>query len=297
MEFRATIRPGLVLALGTALLLPLSACGPTADQLQAREESASASPAPSRTPRPDPPARSPDPPPAAPVPVSTAPPAKVGVTGAQAGMPETVQAACQALLRRDGQALPPEEAGNCVAAAMVAGEGGIQSLQTETSWLPTGTYAVEFATAPEFAMTLVNTELDLAINIREGSRELRKAGADIPADAEGSAEEAYAAVLADAAELTVRPERVADMLRSAQRVDLAYDAVFDGAAYTRLSGSFDTGEPGDSGPSGTQIPSGSFTLFLDDYYRPARIEIVGLNQGITSTITAVSSQWGTRPLS
>ncbi|UWX95746.1 hypothetical protein N2K95_08505 [Arthrobacter zhaoxinii] len=299
MESRARTRPGKLLALCTGLLLTVSACGPTAQQLQEREASASASPSGTRT-VPTAPSRSavPSPPPSPPVSEPAAPP-RVGVTGSQTGMPQPVQDSCQWLLRRDPEPMSGAEAGACVSAAMAAGEGGIQTLQTETSWLPAGTYSVRFATAPGFAMTLQGMDEDLAVNIRDGKRVLRKNGKDISADPKGSAEAAYAAVLADAAELTVRPEKLAALLAPAAEVAVRYGAVLEGEAYTQISGSFDTADTGPvSGQepdSSAVLPAGSFSLYLDDYYRPVRIEISGLNQGITSTITAVNAQWGTRP--
>lgn len=302
MESRASTRPGQVLALCAGLLLTVSACGPTAGQLQEREASASAAPSgtvaaePSRTAHPAQPP--------SPVPVTTAPPTKVGVTGSQAAMPQPVQDACQWLLRRDPEPMSGAEAGTCVSTAMASGGGGIQTLRTDTSWLPAGTYSVRFATGPDFAMTLQDTDADLSITIREGQRVLRKDGQDISAHGEGTAEEAYAAVLADAAELTVRPEKLAALLAPAEEVAVRYGVVLDGEPCTQISGSFDTGEAQQPGtetgpPSGSSavLPAGSFSLCLDDFYRPVRIEITGLNQGITSKITAVNAQWGTRPLS
>ncbi|MCC9174672.1 hypothetical protein [Arthrobacter sp. zg-Y179] len=302
MESRASTRPGKVLALCAGLLLTVPACGPTAGQLQERETSASAAPSgtvaaePSRTADP---ARPPSP-----VPETTAPPTQVGVTGSQAGMPQPVQDACQWLLRRDPEPASGTEAGACVSAAMAAGGGGVQTLRTDTSWLPAGTYSVRFATGPDFAMTLQDTDADLSITIREGQRVLRKENQDISADREGTAEEAYAAILADAAELTVRPERVAALLAPAEEVAVRYGVVLDGEPCTQISGSFDTAEaqePGkETGPpagSSAVLPAGSFSLCLDDFYRPVQIEITGLIQGITSKITAVNAQWGTRPLS
>ncbi|MCC3271508.1 hypothetical protein MUK71_08665 [Arthrobacter zhangbolii] len=293
MESRAIASPGLALALAAALLLPLSACGPTADQLRAREESASATPLQPRTAAPRP-TETPVPTPVQPTPTT---PARVGVTGSQAGMPAPVQDACQWLLRRDTAPMPAAEAGECLSAAMAAGGGAVQTLETETSWLPAGTYTVAFATTPEFALELNNEELDVHVSIREGRRELRQAGSAVSANPDGTAEEAYAAVMANAAELTVRPERLAGMVASAGPVEVAYAAPLDGALFTRISGSFDTAgrETPPDPASGAEIPAGSFTLFLDDYYRPVRIEVLGLNQGISSRITAVNSQWGTVP--
>lgn len=296
MESRAFRTPGLALGLAAALFLPLTACGPTADQLSAREESASASPLPSRTA----PARTVPPSPAGtPVPAPATPtaPARVGVTGSQIGMPEPVQDACQWLLRRETEPMPAAEAGDCLAAAMTAGGGAVQVLETETSWLPTGTYTVAFATAPEFALELESKELDVRVSIREGRRELREAGTAITANPDGTPEESYAAVMADAAELTVRPERMAGMVAAAGQVEVSYAQPLDGALLTRISGSLDTADPtaAPDSASRVEIPAGSFTVFLDDYYRPVRIEILGLNQGISSRITAVNSQWGTLP--
>ena len=280
-------RPGTVLALCAALLLPLAACGPTAEQLQARSASPTAA-APERRTAPPPP---PEPEQPAPEPEKTPLPAQVGVAGSQIGMPQAVQDACQWLLRVDPEPMPGSEAGTCIAAAVSAGGGAVQTLQTSTSWLPGGRYTVRFSTDPAFAMTLRGDSLD--IEIREGSRVLRQGSEEITAKADGSAEEAYAAVLADAAELTVRPERLAALLGAAEGVDVEYGVVQAGTAYTRISGTFAAGS-GSGGETGSAavIPEGNFTIDLDDYYRPARISITGLNQGITSQLTAVNSQWG-----
>ncbi len=311
MQSRARTRPGSVLAVCTGLLLTVSACGPTAQQVQEREASASASPlefgsvpaAPSGTGSPTPTAlESPGQEAAASAPAASDPAAipHVGVTGTQTGMPQPVQDACQWLLRRDPEPMSGAEAGTCVAAAMAAGEGGIQTLQTDTSWLPADTYTIRFATGPGFAMTLQGTDGKIAVNIRDGQRVLRKNDKDITADPRGSAEESYAAVLADAAELTVRPDKVAGLLSPAPEVAVRYGVPLEGAACTQISGNFDTTADGSEGPQETDssavLPAGSFSLWLDDYYRPVRIEISGLNQGIVSTITAVNAQWGTRAL-
>ena len=282
-------RPGTVAVLCAALLLPLAACGPTAEQLQAR----SASPTP-----PPPPLRTAAPPQQIPsaAPQETAPPVQVGVAGSQTGMPQAVQDACQWLLRRDVEPMPGTEAGTCLAAAISAGGGAVQSLQTSTSWLPAGQYTIRFATDQGFAMSLRGDNFD--IEIREDSRVLRQDAEEITAKPDGSAEEAYAAVLADAAELTVRPERLAALLAAADRVDVEYGVLQAGTAYTRISGSFAAGSD-TSGAAGSSavIPEGSFTIDLDDYYRPVRIGISGLNQGIPSQLTAINSQWGSGPLS
>lgn len=282
-------RPGTVAVLCAALLLPLAACGPTAEQLQAR----SASPTP-----PPPPLRTAAPPQQIPsaAPQETAPPVQVGVAGSQTGMPQAVQDACQWLLRRDAEPMPGPEAGTCLAAAISAGGGAVQSLQTSTSWLPAGQYTIRFATDQGFAMSLRGDNFD--IEIREDSRVLRQDAEEITAKPDGSAEEAYAAVLADAAELTVRPERLAALLAAADRVDVEYGVLQAGTAYTRISGSFAAGSDTSGTPgSSAVIPEGSFTIDLDDYYRPVRIGISGLNQGIPSQLTAINSQWGSGPLS
>ncbi|MCC9204765.1 hypothetical protein [Arthrobacter sp. zg-Y769] len=307
MESRARTRPGTVLALCTGLLLTVSACGPTAQQL--KERTVSASPAPSAPQAPsasgpvaaEPTRTSVPTRPPSPVPETTAPAPRVGVTGTQAGMPQPVQDACQWLIRRDPDPVSGTEAGTCVSTAMASGGGGIQTLQTETSWLPAGTYSVRFTTSPDFSMTLQGTDEDLAVTIRDGQRVLRKGGQDISADPEGSAEEASAAVLADAAELTVRPEKVAALLAPSSEVAVRYGALLNGLPCTQISGSFDTADAragNQTGPASTSaavLPAGSFSLCLDQYYRPLQIEITGLNQGITSRITAVNAQWGTGP--
>ncbi|MCC3279292.1 hypothetical protein LJ754_09010 [Arthrobacter sp. zg-Y40] len=235
-------------------------------------------------------------------------------------MAPAVQDACQWLLRVDPEPMSGTEAGSCVAAAITAGGGGVQTLSTGTSWLPAGEYTVTFGTVPAFTMDLHgpaaagavpgSTGTDsaatgaapdgagLKIEIRGDNRVVRQGGEDISADRRGSPEQAYAAVLADAAELTVRPERVAAMLSAAETVEVEYGAVLAGAAYTRISGSFSNAASDGAEPASLAvIPEGTFSLYLDDYYRPSRIEIAGLNQGIPSLLTAVNTQWGTQPLS
>lgn len=285
-------RPGTILALCTALLLPLSACGPTAEQLAARSASPSPAAQPARTPA----APSQEPVrPAPPVPEPASEPARVGVAGSQAGMPEAVQEACQWLLRRDSEPWPGSGAGACVSTALTAAGGGVQSLQTSTSWLPGGEYSVRFSTSPGFSMILQGN--GLGIDIRDDRRVLQQGKGDIVADPGGSPEQAYAAVLADAAELTVRPERLAALLEAAGQVEVEYGAVENGSTYTRITGSFAASDSEEDTGSAAVIPEGRFTLDLDDYYRPVRIEISGLNQGIPSQLTAVNSQWGTQPRS
>ena len=199
-------------------------------------------------------------------------------------------------------AMSGTDTGNCVAAAVTAGGGAVQSLQVATSWLPPGQYTVRFETEPGFSMTLQGESAAngdaLGIRSSAGRRVLQGDQGDITADPGGSAEEAYAAVLADAAELTVRPDRVGGLLGAAEQVSVEYGAVVAGTAYTRLSADFRAApESGTDPPPLTVIPEGSLTMYLDDYYRPVRIEISGLNQGIPSQLTAVNSLWGSGPLS
>lgn len=155
-------------AVACVVMLSLAACGPTAEQLKARESVTSAAPVPA-APSPTPAAPTPSVPAApSPEPPPTPEPLKVGVSGSQAGMAQPVQDACQFLLRRDPAALPADEAASCVRAAMDAGGGATQTLETSSSWLPPGTHTLEFTTAPEFALTLENPDLDLRITAGAG---------------------------------------------------------------------------------------------------------------------------------
>ena len=197
-------------------------------------------------------------------------------------MPEPAQEACQFLLRRDAAVMPAAEAGACVRAGMTAGGRGTQTLTTASSWLPQGEHTVEFTTAPDFSLTLENRELDLRITAGTGGGSVDTGGGRITADPEGTPEEAYAAVLSSAAELTVNPEKVAALLGGSAGLDVDYDAVLDGAARTRISGVRAAGAD--------MMPTG-ITLWLDDYYRPVRFELTGQTRGITSTITAVTTAW------
>ncbi|MBP3036323.1 hypothetical protein J2M53_08660 [Arthrobacter sp. zg-ZUI100] len=213
-------------------------------------------------------------------------------------MPELVQDACQFLLRRDGAPMPPAEAATCIGAAMTAGGRGTQTVETASSWLPQGTHTVEFTTAPEFSLVLVNPELKLRITAGAGGGSVDTGTGKIAANPSGTPEEAYAAVLADAAELTVNPERVAALLAGMSSLDVDYEAVLNGAVRTRISGippvapeedaDAETGSPAGAGE---MLPTG-LTIWLDDYYRPVRLEIAGRARGITSSITAVTTGWG-----
>ncbi|WP_354182487.1 hypothetical protein [Arthrobacter sp. UYP6] len=201
-------------------------------------------------------------------------------------MPQPVQDACQFLLRRDPARLPAGEAGECVRAAMTAGGSGTQTLTTASSWIPQGTHTVEFTTAPEFALTLENAELGLRISAGAGGSSVDTGTGRIAANESGSPEEAYAAVLTRAAELTVNPDRVADLLQGAQSLDVEYGAVLNGAGRTKITGYRTTEDNADD-----MIPTG-VTLWLDDYYRPVRFELTGRTRGIDSSITAVNTAWG-----
>ena len=285
------------MAVGLPLVIPLAACGPTAEQMR-NQETAPAFPS-DRPHQPSGPSAAPTTAPSPAAPTAPAPtPVRVGVTGSQTGMPEPVQDACQFLLRRDEAPLPPAEAATCIGAAMTAGGRGTQTVETESSWLPQGTHTVEFTTAPEFSLVLVNPELNLRITSGAGGGSVDTGTGRIAANASGTPEEAYAAVLADAAELTVNPERVAALLSGMSSLDVDYGAVLNGAVRTRVDGippaapEEDTdAETGSPAGAGEMLPTG-LTLWLDDYYRPVRLEIAGRARGITSSITAVTTGWG-----
>lgn len=213
-----------------------------------------------------------------------------------------VQEACQYLLRRDPGLFPADEAAACVRAGMTAGGGATQTLETASSWLPQGTYSVEFRTAPEFFLSLVSAgegstgdgaaagaDGKLHITAGAGGSSVDTGGGRIPADASGTPEEAYAAVLASAAELTVNPDRVAALLGGAEALAVEYGAVLNGAARTKISGVRPVKADADD------VMPTQLTLWLDDYYRPVRFELTGQARGITSSITAVNGAWQPLP--
>lgn len=270
------------------LSLTLAACGPTAEQSAARQlASASPAPVPSAPVRqasaPALPAPLPAP---APTPTPTPEPLKVGVTGNQEGMPQPVQDACQFLLRRDTASFPAAEAGDCLRAAMIAGAGATQTLTTASSWIPQGTHTMRFTTAPEFSLSLEDRDLGLKITAGAGGSSVDTGGGRVSANTSGTPEEEYAAVLSRAAELTANPDRVAELLQDSDSLTVDYGAVLDGAARTKISGH----RPADA-EAGDMMPT-SVTLWLDDFYRPVRFELSAQTRGITSSITADNTGWG-----
>lgn len=265
------------LCLVSALLPALAACGPTAEQMTARTQSAVSKP-PSPDPVPQPAkART-----AEPEPTVTPEPLDVTVSGAQAGMAESVQDACQFLLRENSGEF--NGAADCVAAAMEAGIGAEQQVSTTASWLPPGTYTMQFRTAPEFAMELRRTDGDLSISVTEAGRTLRTREAVANADPSGGAEEAYAAVLADAAELTANPDRLRSLMQTAATVRAEYGVEYLGTAATRLTADIEPENPGDF--------AGSVVLTLDELYRPLLIDYSGTTRGISTSIRADITGWG-----
>ncbi|WP_312179318.1 hypothetical protein [Arthrobacter sp.] len=268
-----------VLCLAAALLPVAAACGPTAEQLESRQAtqspSATGTPAPQEIPAPIP---EPEPEPPAP------PPLQVGVSGSQAGMAGQVQAECQWLLRRDTAPFPAADAGACVSAAMVAGQGARQSVTTMASWLPPDTYSMDFRTAPGFSMELRSPDAGLEITIDGDSRILRTGDVAVAANADGTPEEAYAAVLVDAAEITGNPERLRGLLESARPAVVDYEADFNGVPATKLTAVIESTEPGEF--------TGAVVLMLDDLYRPLLIDYSGTTRGMATSIRAVVTDWG-----
>jgi len=273
------IRRHRITVLCLAALLPaVAACGPTAEQLESRQATQGASASASvpaapqqarvRTTEPD----------AEPAP----PPLQVGVSGAQAGMAANVQDACQWLLRRDTAPFP--DAGSCISAAMVAGGGARQSVTTAASWLPPGTYSMDFRTAPGFSMELNSQDGELEITVDGADRTLRTGGAEVAAKADGGAEEAYAAVLVDAAELTSNPDRLRALLDAARPALPDYDAEYNGEPATKLTAVIESAEPGGF--------TGSLVLVLDELYRPLLVEYTGTTRGIRSSVRASVTDWG-----
>lgn len=279
------LRPGAVVLLLTAAMA-LTSCGPTAEQMRARESVTASSSASVPAPRP---AAVPAPV-TAPTPAATAAtppePLKVGVAGNQEGMPQPVQDACQFLLRRDSASFPAAEAGDCLHAAMTAGAGATQTLTTASSWIPQGTHTVRFTTAPKFSLILEDSDLGLKITAGEGGASVDTGGGRVSANASGTPEEEYAAVLSRAAELTTNPDRVAELLHDSDSLTVDYGAVLDGAVRTRISGH----RPADA-EAGDMMPT-SVTLWLDDFYRPVRFELSAQTRGITSSILADNTGWG-----
>lgn len=266
---------GLCLA---ALVPVLAGCGPTAEQFEARQSAPQprTTSGPAAPPAPAPPSPEPEPSP------SSSEPVAVQVSGEQAGMAPQVQESCQWLLRRDAAPFPG--AGACVSAAMVAGLGARQTVTTTASWLPPGTYSMEFRTAPGFGMILDGQEGDLRISVDGPARTLRTGEAEVTADPGGGPEEAYAAVLVDAAELTANPERLGRLLDSAGPAAIDYGADLDGVPVTKVTGVLKPQEPGGF--------SGSVVLLLDELYRPLLIEYAGTTRGIASSIRASVTGWG-----
>ena len=276
-QFRRHSLAALCLAAG--LVPAVAACGPTAEQASARESAAVSEPP---APAPEPkqarvPAAEPEPP-AAPEPM------KVTVSGAQAGMAQEVQDACQPLLREDPGPVPGNEAADCVAAAMVAGSGASQTVSTSASWLPPGTYTMDFRTGETFEMQLDSADGELGISVGGGSRTLRTGDARVAADASGGPEESYAAVLVDAAELTANPQRLGGLVESGTAAAVEYRVDYQGVQATRLTAVVEPKNPGDF--------SGSIVLTLDELYRPLLIEYAGTTRGISTSIRAEITGWG-----
>ena len=265
------------LCLAGILLPAVAACGPTAEQVTARTEAAASTSA-SQPPLPQQ-ARIRT---AEPEPTTVPEPIQVTVSGAQAGMAEPVQEACQFLLRQEQGEFAG--AADCVAAAMEAGAGAEQKVTTTASWLPPGTYTIAFRTAGEFAMELKSADGGLEISVAGGTRTLRTADSEVRADSSGGAEETYAAVLADAAELTANPERLRSLVRTANPAGVEYGVDYQGAPATRLTAVVEPKNPGDF--------AGSIVLTLDDLYRPLLVEYAGTNRGISTSIRAEISGWG-----
>ena len=264
------------LCLAAVLLPAVAACGPTAEQLTARTEARESTPAPPPVPQQGR-VRT-----AEPVPTAVPEPLQVAVSGAQAGMAEPVQEACQFLLRQDSGEFP--EAADCVAAAMKAGTGAEQKVTTTASWLPPGTYTMVFRTAGEFAMELQSEDGELEISVAGGTRTLRTPDSEVSADSSGGAEETYAAVLADAAELTANPERLRGLMQTANPARVEYGVDYQGVPATRLTAVVEPENPGDF--------AGSVVLTLDDLYRPLLVEYSGTNRGINTSIRAEITGWG-----
>ena len=104
------------------------------------------------------------------------------------------------------------------------------------------------------------------------------------ADSGGSAEEAYAAVLVDASELTANPERLRGLLESSGPAAVDYGAVLNGVPVTRLTAVIEPTEPGGF--------AGAVVLLLDELYRPLLIDYSGTARGLDTSIRAEVSDWG-----
>ena len=265
------------LCLAAAALPGLAACGPTAEQVTARAQTSASAPA-TQHPAPQQ-ARIRT---AEPEPTTVPEPIEVTVSGAQADMASAVQQACQFLLRQDPGAF--DGAADCLAAAMEAGKGAEQKVTTTASWLPPGTYTMAFRTAGGFAMELKSADGELGISVAGGTRTLRTADSEVRADSSGGAEETYAAVLADAAELTANPERLRALLQTANPAQVDYGVDYQGAPATRLTAVIEPENPGDF--------AGAVVLTLDELYRPLLIEYSGINRGISTSIRAEITGWG-----
>lgn len=206
-------------------------------------------------------------------------------------MPQPVQDACQVLLRRGTGPLPAGETAGCVSTAMVAGAGALQALTTDTSWLPNGSYTVSFTTGPPSSLFLESREQDLSLSVGADGSAVRTRGITAAANPEGSAGEASAAVLVSAAGWTTDPARLEALLGTAPAVTAEYDVPAEDGLHTVLRADVRE-DDGDAGTEPARIPAGTLTLVLDEYYRPVRIEIRAVTQGIPSLITAVNTGWG-----
>lgn len=283
-------RPGryriAALCLAAGMLPAVAACGPTADQIASRETTqTTVPPAPAPVP-PQAKVRTAEP---EPEPAPEPEPMQVSVSGAQAGMAEEVQAACQWLLREEARPFPSADAAECVASAMRAGNGAQQTVSTTASWLPPGSYTMDFRTGSDFGMMLRSTDGELEISVESGMRTLRTGDSSVRADASGGAEESYAAVLVDAAELTANPDRLAGLIKSGNPASVEYAVDYKGVSATRLTAVVEPENPGDF--------SGALTLTLDELYRPLLIEHAGRTRGIATSIRAEITGWGsTGPL-
>lgn len=198
-------------------------------------------------------------------------------------MPQAVQDACQWLLRQDSGPMPAADAGSCVSAAVAAGGGGTQQLDSRTSLLPSGSYTSEFLTGDRFRLRLASDDGDLRITVDGDRRELTVDGRTVSADAGGTAEQAYAAILVGAAESTTNPRQLELMLAAAQSIAVEYAPEGDDGPAVRLSARL----PADSAAA----PARNADLWLDEFYRPVRLEFNGAGQGVAFALTATNSGW------
>lgn len=200
-------------------------------------------------------------------------------------MAPAVQQACGWLLTPGTEGpMPAAEAAGCVAEAMKAGGGALQTMETNASGLPAGSHTAEIRTSPGFALHFKNEEHRVEIVVVDGSSWLITPDGEVKADSAGSPEEKYAALLVEAAGLVSDPAAVSALITDSGDFRVEHGAERNGIAYTKISAL--------SGPTVQGVKMGSFDIWLDDLYRPVHVELAGNENEILTTISATFEDWG-----